>query len=241
MKKGSDSKQRKGRALVVMAKEPLTGLVKTRLSPYLTPAEAATLYDCLLVDIVTKIANFRRNGFWIAFTPEGEEYFRRTFINRSLLAQRGNDLGERLHHVFVDLFHMGYEEIIVTDSDSPTVPISSIKQAYKHLGIEGYDVVLGPSSDGGYYLIGLKRPLAELFRHIPWSTERVLQRTLARADRLGLKVALLPPAFDIDVKEDLNRLWNVFETSQHLQGQAPKTYAYLTHLLSKPTLEQGGR
>ena len=235
---GSDGKKRKGRALVVVAKAPLVGLVKTRLCPPLTAAEAASLYECLLGDIVTKMGKLQGSELWIALTPEGQEYFCRNFTKIRLLTQRGKDLGERLHHVFVDLFQMGYNQITVADSDSPTVPLSSIDQAYEHLNGDDCDVVLGPSSDGGYYLIGLKRPTQRLFDEIPWSTERVLESTLTRAGELELKVGLLPTAYDIDVKGDLGRLWNDFEASRALQERAPKTYAYLARLLSDPSPEE---
>lgn len=238
LEKGSDTKQKNNRALVVAAKAPLKGFVKTRLCPCLTPAEATALYECFLEDIVAKMEEFKRSDFWIAFAPEGEEYFRRNFAKSRLLAQRGKDLGERLHHIFADLFYKGYTEIVLLGSDSPVVPLSTIAQAYEKLHEEGCDVVLGPSSDGGYYAIGLKGSSPELFRQIPWSTGDTLRSTLERAGKLRLKVALLPPAFDIDVEEDLKRLWNDFKTSHYLQDQAPKTYACLALLLSNPFPEE---
>jgi rSAM/selenodomain-associated transferase 1 len=189
----SNDKQTKARALVVVAKAPLEGFVKTRLSPYLTPADAATLYECLLGDIVTKLERYEDSEFWLAFAPGGEEYFSRNYRAIRLLAQRGKNLGERLHHVFVDLFHRGYSEIVITDSDSPTVPLSSIDQAYKLVSEDGCDLVLGPSDDGGYYLIGLKRLAEGIFHDIPWSTNSVLDTTLKKAEKLALKVEFLPP------------------------------------------------
>ncbi|MFQ5684410.1 MAG: TIGR04282 family arsenosugar biosynthesis glycosyltransferase [Candidatus Binatia bacterium] len=218
-----------------MAKAPEVGLVKTRLQPYLTPSEAATLYECFLADTVAKMRKLERSDHWIAFSPEGKDYFRRVFMKSRLLAQRGRDLGERVHHVFVDLFQMGYKEVVIAGSDSPTMPLASLDQAYHHLRGQESRVVLGPSSDGGYYLVGLTRPAEGLFRNIPWSTEEVLESTMARAKELGLKIVLLPPAFDIDVAKDLMRLWNDLKGSHQLQVQAPKTYAYLRHLLSDKT------
>ncbi len=226
----SDDKQTKARALVVVAKAPLEGFVKTRLSPHLGPANAASLYECLLADIVAKLEKYKESEFWLAFVPGGEEYFSENYPAIRLLAQRGKDLGERLHHVFVDLFNRGYIEIVVADSDSPTVPLSSIDQAYKQLGEEGCDLVLGPSEDGGYYLIGLKRPTEQIFHDIPWSTNSVVDATLKRAGELALRVELLPPAYDIDVEDDLRRLWNDFMTLEHLRELAPRTYGYLRNL-----------
>lgn len=167
---------------------------------------------------------------WLAFAPEGEDYFRRHYGDQRLLAQRGKDLGERLHHVFVDLFRMGYDAIVVADSDSPTVPLASIEQAYEWLSGQNRDVVLGPSADGGYYLVGLRRPTEEIFRNIPWSTPAVLDSTLKRASESRLSVALLPQAYDIDVEENLERLWKDFMSSEASRELAPKTFAYLRTL-----------
>ena len=232
----SDDNRTKTRALAVVAKAPLEGFVKTRLSPRLNPAAAATLYECLLGDIVAKLDSYKESELWVAFAPGGEKYFSKNYPAVRLLAQRGKDLGERLHHVFVDLFHRGYREIVVADSDSPSVPLSSIDQAYKQLIEEGCDLVLGPSDDGGYYLVALKRPAEGIFHDISWSTNSVLDATLQRAGELGLRVGLLPPAYDIDVEQDLERLWNDFMTFEHLRELAPRTYDYLRNLAGSGSL-----
>ena len=226
----SDGNRTKTRALAVVAKAPFEGFVKTRLFSCLTPAAAAVLYECLLGDIVAKLDAHKQSELWIAFTPGSEKYFSQNYPALRLLAQRGKDLGERLHHVFVDLFHKGYSEIVVADSDSPTVPLSSIDRAYEQLSEEGCDLVLGPSDDGGYYLIALKHPAERIFHDIPWSTDSVLGATLERAKDLALRVGLLPPAYDIDLEEDLKRLWNDFMTREHVRELAPRTYDYLKSL-----------
>jgi len=208
----------------------MSGQVKTRLCPYLSPAQAAALYECLLSDIVGKMERFTEADAWLAFAPGGEDYFHQNYFDKRLLAQRGQDLGERLHHVFVDLFRMNYKQVLIADSDSPTVPLSSIKRAYEWLSKDNCDVVLGPSEDGGYYLVGLRRAAKELFRAIPWSTQAVLDLTLEHAKTAHLRVALLPRAYDIDVKEDLNRLQQDFVTSVEARHLAPKTFAYLNRL-----------
>jgi len=219
------------RALVVMAKPARIGEVKTRLCPPLTPAQATDLHECLLQDTVAKMERCLSAQLWIAFTPEGEEYFRCTFGERKkLLPQRGRDLGERMHHIFVDLSLLGYREIVVMGSDIPTMPLSHVEQAFHMLSTEGEDVVLGPASDGGYYLIGLKTPLEEIFRQISWSNAAVLENTLQQIKNLGLRLALLPLAYDIDLAGDLKRLWNDFETAPVLREDVPKTYAFLVDL-----------
>lgn len=228
-----EGRHERTRALVVVAKAPLEGSVKTRLCPCLNPAQAAVLYECLLSDIVGKMERFEEAEPWLAFAPEGEAYFRQNYFKKRLLAQRGKDLGERLHHIFVDLFRTGYEEVVIADSDSPTVPLSSIERAYGWLREKSCDVVLGPSADGGYYLVGLRRPAEEIFRDIPWSTHAVLDRTLRRASETRLRVALLPQAYDIDVEENLKRLWRDFTASEETRNLAPKTFAYLRNLYGR--------
>jgi uncharacterized protein len=223
----SHANQTNVRALVVVAKAPFEGFVKTRLAPHLGPADAATLYECLLGDIVAKLDSYKGSEFWLAFAPGGEKYFSNSYPAIRLLPQRGKDLGERLHHIFVDLFRRGYSDIIIADSDSPTVPLANIDKAYNLLSEEESDLVLGPSDDGGYYLIGLKRPCEEIFHDIPWSTKNVLDATIKRAEKLSLRVDLLCPAYDIDVEEDLQRLWNDFIVLEHLRAIAPRTYSYL--------------
>jgi len=218
-------------ALVVMAKPARIGEVKTRLCPPLTLAQASDLHECLLQDTVAKMERCFSAQLWIAFTPEGEETFRRTFGARGkLLSQRGRDLGERMHHIFVDLSHLGYRKIVVLGSDIPTMPLSSVEQAFHLLRCNGEDVVLGPASDGGYYLIGLKTPVEEIFHRIPWSNAAVLANTVQRISELGLRLALLPLAYDIDLAGDLKRLWNDFKRSPVLREDVPKTYAFLVDL-----------
>ncbi|HWP59783.1 MAG TPA: TIGR04282 family arsenosugar biosynthesis glycosyltransferase [Candidatus Acidoferrales bacterium] len=215
------------RALAVMAKAPLEGFVKTRLSPCLSLADAAGFYECLLADIIAKFQKHNGAELWIAVAPGGEGYFSQNYPGANRLPQRGNDLGERLHHVFVDLFERGYGEILVVDSDSPAVPPATIDQAYRKLSEEGCDLVLGPCEDGGYYLIGLKRPMEPLFHDIRWSTDAVLETTLARARAAKLRAGLLPPTYDIDEEEDLRRLWDHFTIAPEVRELAPRTYNYL--------------
>jgi rSAM/selenodomain-associated transferase 1 len=224
---GDNGIPQRDRALVVVAKAPIAGLVKTRLCPPLTLGEAALFYECLLVDIAEKMERHQGSDSWLAFAPGGETYFRQKFAGQRLIGQRGKDLGERLHHIFVDLFGQGYKKIVVADSDSPTVPLSTVDQAYGLLDQKDCDMTLGPSCDGGYYLIGLKRAQAELFDGIPWSTVKVMKKTLMRARALGLKATLLPLAYDIDTTADLERLRSEFARFSSSRKRAPRSFAYL--------------
>jgi glycosyltransferase A (GT-A) superfamily protein (DUF2064 family) len=118
----------------------------------------------------------------------------------------GADLGERLDNVLTHCLRNGYRQAVVTDSDSPTLPVAYLKQAFGELDDPTVDVVLGPCDDGGYYLIGLKAPCSALFRGIAMSTSTVAADTLRRAEEQGLRVACLPRWYDVDTYEDLARL-----------------------------------
>ena len=122
----------------------------------------------------------------------------------ALVAQRGDDLGARLSHAFEDLLADGAPGAIVIGSDVPTLPSAVLGAALERLA--GADLVLGPSEDGGYYLIGLREPRAALFADMAWSTAVVFEETMRRASALGLDVGLLPAWFDVDTAADLERL-----------------------------------
>jgi rSAM/selenodomain-associated transferase 1 len=189
-----------------MAKEPAVGRTKTRLCPPLTPAQATALYEALLRDTIGLVAGWRGVQLAIAITPpEALDTFRRwSPPGTSLLPVRGADIGDCLNKVLGHLLAQGHAQAMALNSDGPTLPPSHLRQAVA--GLASADVVLGPGEDGGYYLIGLKEPHPDLFQGIDWSTERVTAQTLARAEALGLTVALLPTWYDVDTESDLERL-----------------------------------
>jgi rSAM/selenodomain-associated transferase 1 len=195
------------RALIVVAKEPSPGTTKTRLVPPLTPEEAAELYRCLLSDTLELMGRVDGAQPVLAYTPAQAEPFFRGFVPHGfqLIAQRGPTLGQRLDNVLRAHLEQGYVQAVVMDSDSPTLPPAYLQQAFQQLDQPEVDVVLGPTEDGGYYLIGLKRPCSALFE-VAMSTPTVLQETLELARRQGLRVACLPAWYDVDNAEDLQRL-----------------------------------
>ena len=125
-----------------------------------------------------------------------------------MLPQRGDEFGERLYFAVEDLFKCGFDSVCLIDSDSPTVPAENFEQAVELLSTSEDRVVLGPSDDGGYYLIGVKKPHRHLFEQIDWSTERVLNQTMQRATEIGIEVKLLPTGYDVDDDVSLRRLCN---------------------------------
>src|SRR5437762_3596852 len=168
-------------ALAIMTKAPRAGQVKTRLVPPLSPEDAAQLNVCFLRDTaaaITKACGKSARGVGV-YTPIGAEaaYIDILPGDFELLPQRGDGFGERLAFATEDLFQCSFASVCLIDSDSPTVSAVVYAEAVGILSKAGDRVVLGPSDDGGYYLIGLKKNWSELFERVDWSTERVMEQT----------------------------------------------------------------
>ena len=211
-------------ALILFAKAPIPGQVKTRLCPPLTPDEAASLHGSVVLDMLersrlptpTLPLQGGRDGRgldrFVACAPSPDHVFFKILEERHgvrLIAQIGDDLGARMARAFADVFALGYRQVLVVGTDLPTLPGSVFGEAVTLLA--AHDVVLGPALDGGYYLIGLRKPSPELFAGIPWSTDRVLPLTQQKAAALRLSTALLPVRRDIDTIDDLVALIEEFE------------------------------
>jgi rSAM/selenodomain-associated transferase 1 len=228
-------------ALGVMTKAPQAGQVKTRLVPPLTPDEAAELNKCFLRDTAVTIssATSRNDASGIAvYTPIGCEssYDDILPVDFSLLPQRGVGFGERLCFAAQDLFTCGFDSVCLIDSDSPTVPGENFSKAIELLKTHGDHIVLGPSADGGYYLIGLKKPHRELFEHIDWSTERVFDQTVRRAREIGLEVKLLPLGYDVDDAASLRLLCKELLSQSTSHSVAPSTRKFLADIVAQKKL-----
>jgi rSAM/selenodomain-associated transferase 1 len=221
-----------------MTKAPIAGRVKTRLTPPLTSEEAAELNKCFLQDIAAAIirAGTETRGVG-CYEPVGAEEIYQQILPSSfaLLPQREATFGERLRGAAEDLFSAGFASVCLIGSDSPTVPLSSYARAALRLAEPGESVVLGPSEDGGYYLIGMKKVYPRLFEDITWSTDRVFEQTLARAAELQLPVHLLPAALDVDDQATLRRLYDQLLVSDETEQSqsAPATRAFLQDLIRR--------
>jgi rSAM/selenodomain-associated transferase 1 len=193
-------------ALLVVAKRPAPGQTKTRLSPPLSPGQAAALYECFLRDTLDVMRQVAAARPVIAYLPASEEaYFSELAPDFELLLQAGPDLGARLDNALTHYLQLGYQQVVIMDSDSPTLPPACLTAAFAGLS-NGADVVVGPCDDGGYYLIGLKRPAPRLLREVQMSTPHVTAHTLALAAEENLRVELLPTWYDVDNAATLNRL-----------------------------------
>ena len=224
-------------ALAVMTKAPRAGQVKTRLVPPLTNQEAADLNVCFLRDTaaaIQAVCGQKAIGVGV-YTPVGSEpdYVGILPEQFELIPQRGHGFGERLAFAVEDLFRCGFSSVCLIDSDSPTVPSDAYAQALNVLGKSGDRVILGPSDDGGYYLIGLKQEHRELFEEIEWSTELVSDQTRKRVADLNLELALLPVGYDIDDASTLRRLCDELLSNKCDSRVAPATRKYLADLTAK--------
>jgi hypothetical protein len=213
-----------------MAKAPAPGQVKSRLCPPLTFDQAASLARCFLLDTLVTVRGAAGATAYLAYTPDDarDEFRELAGEGIALLPQEGQDLGERMHGLSRRLLAAGHSAVVILGTDSPTLPAAVLASAIAHATRGRRDLVLGPSEDGGYYLIGMRRPLPDLFAGMPWGTAAVLAETQERARRLGLQTELLSPWFDVDTPPDLARLHE--ELQRDPSSPARHTAAYLRQL-----------
>jgi hypothetical protein len=247
---GSNNSVFSGRcAVAIMIKTPRNGFSKTRLSPPLQSEEATEISRCFLRDTSAAIAALMRDDRFVvgvaAYTPIGTEPELAELLPAEfkMLAQRHGDLGSRLSGVAEDLFSLGFSAVCMVDSDSPTLPLKNLRATAATLK-EGTDrMVIGPCTDGGYYLLGMSRCYANLFEEIDWSTSSVYRQTISRSKEIGLPMVELPVWYDVDDEDSLNRLlselfpeWSMEKVPQG--APAPNTKEFLRRLLTR---ESAGR
>src|SRR5437016_2253114 len=184
------------RVLGVFAKQPIAGQVKTRLAAATSADWAARVAEAFLVDALTRLRALEVERV-VAFAPtSAQAYFGGIVHGRfTLVPQAEGDLGRRMAAFLTDRLQAGAEAVVLVGTDSPTVPLAYIDQAFHELAHA--EVVLGPALDGGYYLIGCARRLPPLFEGIPWGSSSVLGATVARLALTDLRLALLPPWYDV--------------------------------------------
>lgn len=222
-------------AVVIFARTPRPGRVKTRLIPPLTPRQAQALHVACLQTTAALIASLPRTIHKYLYftgsptTARAQARKLRLSATVAIRTQRGTDLGARLEGMFSELFTTGYEHVVVLGSDSPTLPRACLLETFAAL--RRVDVVIGPTEDGGYYLLGCRclashhgdaKPVPEIFRGISWGTSKTFARTLARLARARIRPAvptpskklparrlayrILPRWYDVDRPRDLLRL-----------------------------------
>jgi uncharacterized protein len=213
------------RVLVIMAKAPRPGEVKTRLASSLSPEAVADFYCCLLDDTLALARSLKLGDVEVAvMCPESDvnELAQLAGNEASVIAQKGEGLAAGLTSVFAHFAEGHQRRTIAFNSDSPHLPRSVLEDAFETLA--AHDVVVGPTHDGGYYLVGAKAFHPTLFAHDGMGTSSALERLLSRARALELSVGFAAPFYDIDVVDDLTQL---AEELRLAPARAPRTAAWL--------------
>lgn len=211
------------RIIILFAKLPEKGRVKSRLAREIGDGPALQLYESMVLDTIDML---NRTGIplRIFFDPPQELEAFRAWLGKSysFLPQQGSDLGERMELAFQRIFDEGAKEAVLIGTDIPGLSASVVHDAFG--AFERYDAVIGPANDGGYYLIGFRnRSFApSVFRAMPWSTERIYQDTLGRLMQAARAVFVLPECIDIDTRDDLREL-----LSRLSFAQTSRTLAFL--------------
>ena len=193
------------KGLIIFAREPIHGKVKTRLAAAVGDQAAADLYETML-RAVLKTSRQLDDVETIVYWACEEESLPRLDAKYRCSSRRQSmgDLGQRMQAAFQEMFSGGCDVCCIIGSDAPDLPFPYIQEAYRLLATQQTDAVFGPSRDGGYYLLGMRKIWPQLFSGIPWSSADVLAQSLAAARDSGLTAALLPEWQDIDTVEDLN-------------------------------------
>lgn len=206
-------------ALIIFAKAPEPGQVKTRLSPPLTSDQAARLHEAFMLDVVHATQPLTGVTQWLSCAPSTTHPFFRLLSRRfrmRLLTQTGETLGERMASALRQALDSGATRAVLIGTDVPTLPCTMIRDAFRFL--RHADVVLGPACDGGYYLVGVSRRVPPIFDKIPWGRSTVLESTLMLANRLGLRCRLLPFWYDVDTLPSLRLLTAHLASLRRING-----------------------
>lgn len=212
--------------LILLVKAPVPGNVKTRLRPRLTPADAAVFYRALVEDLAASFRGWDRAALWVAYAPRAplaDAAWTGVSAARTF-PQAPGGLGERIEDAFARAFAAGAPRAVVAVTDAPGLTRRYVSSAFSALGRR--DAVLGPAADGGFNLVGLRRPLPGLWNGVPWSTGRVLSRVRANLQATGASSRLLAPLADIDGPEELDALARA-SASRSLRERLPRTTALL--------------
>jgi rSAM/selenodomain-associated transferase 1 len=215
------------RTIIIMAKVPQAGNVKTRLRPFLSTEECQSLATAFLHDTIGKALSVGENLI-VVYSPAAEKSFFsqiKTAANLTLVPQTGIDLGERMANAF-EFAARQYSNLLMIGTDSPTFPPEFIEQSFEFIE-NGAELVLGKSADGGFYLIAMKRNFPGLFEAIEWSSPRVFDQISANIKKLKISVRQIPDWYDVDTIEDLRRLRDELSQSETAPETAPETVRWI--------------
>ena len=215
------------RAVICLTRVPIAGKTKTRLMPLLGGARCAALHTAFLQDL-SQVYQSLQADLFVAYTPEdGWEQLREIFPTATaFFPQCPGGLGERMDTAIQSVLDRGYEACVLTGSDLPALQALHFERAFAAL--QSADLVIGPSLDGGYYLIGMKRPCPELFMNQAYGGSNVFESTCRAANKAGRTIDSVLPCGDVDTPGDLRRLWGEIEAGK---VHCPHTAAFLRQLV----------
>ena len=208
-------------ALVLFAKYPQVGKVKKKIGEVIGMENSARMCNAFIQDLVNKNSS-RDYDLYLSFIGrEHKEKYRELFPQAILYVQRGSNLGENMHCSFEDLLD-DYRKVVILSCDVPQVSSKEVVRAFNAL--DSYDAVIGPAEDGGYYLIGLKKP-RNIFMGLHWGKESLLQEQIHKLKERKMTFVLLNPHPDVDTPEELRYMKKVLKAED-----APETYQVLREL-----------
>jgi len=220
--------------LILFVRAPRLRQVKTRLQASLGAAPTLKLYRAMVADLLAGVSHGRFD-IRICYTPgdAGAEMQEWLGEGYKYVPQQGEDLGQRMDNAFASAFKSGYRKAVIIGSDLPGIDTLAISIALTKL--DAHDLVLGPSSDGGYYLVGLKQRQKRMFHNIKWSTDTVLRDTIHLANKLKLSIYQMEQRTDVDTFENLMELWKELQQEMERRDEVccPQTYAALQKIFSK--------
>lgn len=215
-------------ALIVFAKWPVPGQVKTRLTAQVSPRQAAQLYTAFLRDALEQYTALPADvRLYMAGAPADDAILTTPPASVACFEQVGASLGARMQAAFTATFASGYQRAAIIGTDHPTLPAVFVRRALDALAPRNA-ISIGPSTDGGYYLLGMSRLYPELFRDMQYSHGRVFTETLERAARTDAHLTILPEWYDVDEPDDLRRL--VADLRHRREGAAAHTQAVIRQL-----------
>lgn len=206
-------------SLLLFAKVPRAGDVKTRLTPVLTPMEAARLYMAFLRDTLRRLSRLDVDLRLYLAPPLPDDDLTGVPTDVTVHEQKGNSLARRMRNAFRETFQAGYDHVVITGTDHPTLPTSFVRQSFTVLD-PARSICIGPSEDGGFYLLGMNTFYPQPFEDMTYSHPRVFDETLKRIGGTNARLTVLPKWYDVDTPKTLRRLVDDLEVED---VEAPNT------------------
>ena len=200
-------------AVICFTRVPKPGITKTRLLPVLQPEQCARLHWSFLRDLAAVYRQLDAH-LYVAYTPDADwEQLKNVFPPAGYLPQKGSDLGEKMYRAIRKVLDLGYSSVILTGADLPLLTKAHLESGFAAL--EDNDIAIGPTSDGGYYLIGMKQPRKEVFRVEGYGGVSVFENTVTAVRQAGLSLGYALPCDDVDTPEDLWELCKTVDPESH--------------------------